>query len=111
MGAVRLLRGRFPMETDWGPVKGDNVDGYSSGDGCSLYKEGRFTVSNPLPFSEMSVYCSCGRIVALDRAEMDVKMNLGKELQCMQCRNIRIGREIESLNNHFAGIVEEDETL
>ena len=56
----------------------------------------------------MSVYCSCGRIVILDKREMSVKLELSKELECMKCRNIRISREIDEINNHFLGIVDED---
>jgi len=57
---------------------------------------------------EMCVYCSCGRIVALDRYEMELKMSLGKELQCMTCRNKRISLEIEYLNNLFDGKIDEE---
>jgi len=56
----------------------------------------------------MSVYCKCGRIVVLDRTEMRLKLSLGKELQCMRCRNQRISEEIDALNNLYNGIVEED---
>ena len=110
-GVARLRRGRFPLENDWRPVKGDHVDGYSAGEECGVCMEGDRIIADAMPYSEMSVYCTCGRIVALDRADMEMKISLGKKLQCMHCRNIRLGREIESLNNHFAGIVEEDETL
>lgn len=58
--------------------------------------------------STMSVYCKCGRIVVLDRSEMKLKLDLGKELECMSCRNLRISQDIDSLNQHFEGIVEED---
>ena len=56
----------------------------------------------------MSVYCECGRIVILDRAEMKIRLSLGKELECMSCRNARISREIDALNDHFNGIDEVD---
>jgi len=56
----------------------------------------------------MSIYCKCGRIVVLDRSEMKLKMSLGKELQCISCRNMRISQEIDALNNLYNGIVEED---
>lgn len=54
----------------------------------------------------MSVYCTCGRIVVLDRAEMRLKLGLGKELECSACRNARISREIDAMNDHFNGIEE-----
>ncbi len=59
----------------------------------------------------MSVYCQCGHIVILDRAEMKVKLNLGKELECMSCRNARISKEIDALNDHFNGIEEVEDWL
>jgi len=54
------------------------------------------------------IYCSCGRIVGLDRNEVLIKKNLKKELECTSCRNLRISREIEALDNHFNGVDEED---
>lgn len=61
-----------------------------------------------MPISRMSVYCKCGRVVVQDRSEMKVKLELGKELQCMSCRNIRISREIDALNEHYEGIVDSE---
>ena len=59
----------------------------------------------------MSVYCDCGRIVILDRSEMKLRLSLGKELECMSCRNARISREIDALNDHFNGVEEVDDWL
>lgn len=59
----------------------------------------------------MSVYCDCGRIVVLDRSEMRVKLDLGKDLQCMECRNARISEEIDAMNRHFDRIPETDGCL
>jgi hypothetical protein len=56
----------------------------------------------------MSVYCRCGKIVTLAKDEMKLKLSLGKELECMTCRNLRISEEIEEINNHYLGVVEED---
>ena len=56
----------------------------------------------------MSIYCKCGRIVVLDRREMSLKLRLDKELECMECRNIRVSHEIDDLNNHYLGIADED---
>ncbi len=61
--------------------------------------------------STMSVYCQCGRIVVLDRAGMKLRLSLGKELECMQCRNARISSEIDAMNNHFDGVEETDDWL
>ncbi len=49
------------------------------------------------------IYCRCGCIVGLDSAEMKLKLKLGKELECTDCRNARIAREIEELDSHFSG--------
>lgn len=57
---------------------------------------------------EMCVYCACGRIVALDRKEMQLKISLGKELQCTACRNHRISAEIDYLNDLFDGKTDEE---
>lgn len=56
----------------------------------------------------MQIYCSCGRIVSLDRSEMQLKMKLGKDLECASCRNFRISAEIDMMNDHFSGIIEQD---
>ena len=57
---------------------------------------------------EMCVYCACGRIVALDRSEMKLKLALGKDLECTTCRNRRISEEIDYLNNLYDGIITEE---
>ncbi len=59
--------------------------------------------------SSMSVYCKCGRIVILGRAEMKTRLELGKELECVSCRNRRISMEIDMMNDHFNGVEEADE--
>ncbi len=53
--------------------------------------------------SMMNIYCKCGRIVWLDRLEMDLKLRIGKSLECTTCRNIRISDDIDTLNRHFNG--------
>lgn len=60
--------------------------------------------------SMMSVYCTCGRIVPLDRSEMHIRLGLGKKLECMSCRNARISREIDAMNEHFNGVEGSEET-
>ena len=69
------------------------------------------TLDNMAANAVMSVYCNCGRIVVLDRSEMRLKLSLGKELECMSCRNARISREIDALNDHFNGVDEVDDWL
>ncbi len=78
----------------------DSIDGSFDVPSCKLDT----LMDGPL----MSVYCKCGRIVVLDRSEMRLKLSLGKDLQCMKCRNMRISEEIDALDNLFNGIVEED---
>jgi hypothetical protein len=56
---------------------------------------------------EMCVFCACGRIVALDRAEMQLKISLKKELECTQCRNRRISHEIDYMNDLYNGLIDE----
>ncbi|MDR2699138.1 MAG: hypothetical protein LBB30_05640 [Candidatus Methanoplasma sp.] len=46
----------------------------------------------------MKIYCACGKIVDLDRKEMNLKKSLKKDLECPACRNARISREIDFLN-------------
>lgn len=59
------------------------------------------TLDNTNPRSLMKIYCACGKIVDLDKKEMYLKLSLKKDLECVACRNMRISREIESLNDHF----------
>lgn len=53
--------------------------------------------------SFMKIYCSCGRIVNLDKREMTIKFALGKEVECPFCRNNRISHEIDELNSLYDG--------
>lgn len=73
---------------------------------------GRIEMLDTVPEAGMmSVYCTCGRIVPLDRSEMRVRLKLGKKLECMSCRNARISHEIDVMNDHFNGIDEPDASL
>ena len=49
------------------------------------------------------IYCRCGCIIGLDSAEMKLKLKLGKELECTNCRNASISRDIDELNSHVGG--------
>ena len=49
------------------------------------------------------IYCKCGCIIGLDSSQMKLKLKLGKELECTQCRNARISKDIDELNMHFSG--------
>ena len=91
---------------EWGRlVEGDYTDdsvSYVSGNGTMR------TLDSAATSMMMSVYCSCGRIVVLDRSDMKLKLSLGKQLECMSCRNARISEEIDSINNHFDGVQDDD---
>ncbi|MDR1690599.1 MAG: hypothetical protein LBR42_01985 [Candidatus Methanoplasma sp.] len=51
----------------------------------------------------MKIYCTCGRIVDLDRKEMNVKLSLKKDLECTKCRNARIAKELDAMNDFSDG--------
>ncbi len=51
---------------------------------------------NPKYFTK--IYCSCGRLVDIDRNACKLKKSLHKDLECAHCRNLRIARDIELLN-------------
>ena len=53
--------------------------------------------------------CKCGRIIGLDSAQVKLKMKLGKELECSECRNARISVDIDEMNSHFDGEAVETE--
>lgn len=68
------------------------------------------TTFNVAGISRMKkIYCRCGCIIGLDSAEMKLKLKLGKELECTQCRNARISKDIDELNSIFSGEPVSDE--
>lgn len=85
-------------------AKRKSDSGSYGSEGCHIRK-----LDNLAKACVMSVYCNCGRIVSLDRSEMNIRLGLGKELECTVCRNRRISSEIDSINNYYNG-VEEAET-
>ena len=67
------------------------------------------TTFNVAGMSRMKkIYCKCGRIIGLDYSQMKLKLSLGKELECTECRNARISKDIDDLNCHFEGETAED---
>ncbi|MBM4237074.1 MAG: hypothetical protein FJ151_01145 [Euryarchaeota archaeon] len=58
-------------------------------------------------FSKKKALCQCGVIADVDSAAVRVKLRLGKEIECMACRNERIAKELLELQVHFFG--QEDE--
>lgn len=83
-------------------VKGEDSTGYIPRTYASVTLD-KLSMEN-----EMCVYCSCGRIVNLDRHEMQLKISLGKELQCTHCRNLRISNDIQYLNDLYDGLIDEE---
>lgn len=53
------------------------------------------------PNSFKKIYCTCGRIVDIDRGEFETKIRLHKTIECAYCRNIRIARERDELDEHY----------
>lgn len=78
-------------------VKDDKVDGLTLGHAHVDMLDG---VSS---FSMKKVYCPCGRIMDLDISYFNRRLGLGKPVECVRCRNIRISNEIDELNAHFSG--------
>lgn len=58
-------------------------------------------------FSRKKILCQCGAIADIDLAVVRLKHKLGKEVECMTCRNQRIARELEALDAHFTNPEEE----
>ena len=54
------------------------------------------------------IYCACGSIVGLDRDHVSMKKKLKKTIECPACRNLRISKDIDEIDNYFAGIVPEE---
>ena len=79
-----------------------------------MYKSGSvrpstITAFNVEGLSKMKkIYCKCGRIIGLDCSQMKLKLALGKELECTECRNARISKDIDDLNCQFDGETVED---
>lgn len=59
------------------------------------------------PFSSKKILCQCGTIADIDISVVRLKHRLGKEVECMACRNQRIARELETLEAHFTNLEEE----
>ena len=83
------------------------------GDTCNVgsyipHAQSRIRLDKFSSKDEMCVYCACGRLVALDRSEMKLKLALGKDLECTTCRNRRISEEIDYLNNLYDGVITEE---
>ena len=55
-----------------------------------------------------SIYCRCGNIIRIDSAQVNLKLALGKELECPKCRNARISKDIDEIEMHFNGIEVEE---
>jgi hypothetical protein len=80
--------------------------GYSliSTRGTSPGNSGIYMLDSAAQASFVKIYCSCGRIVDLDNNKMSLKKSLKKNMECTACRNARISKDIDSLNEHFDGL-------
>ena len=75
----------------------------------SSVRPSTITAFNVEGLSKMKkIYCKCGRIIGLDYSQMKLKLALGKELECTECRNARIAKDIDELNDHFNGIIDDE---
>lgn len=66
------------------------------------------TIDSVRSSSLKKIYCKCGNIVGLDKEHVSIKKKLEKKLECPRCRNMRISRDIDEINNLFAGVVPEE---
>jgi len=78
-------------------IKSDNT---SKGN-FSQENTGIRTLDNVGSRSLVKIYCACGKIVDLDRKNMNIKKSLKKDLECTVCRNMRVGKDIDLLNTMF----------
>jgi hypothetical protein len=69
------------------------------------------TLDNMSPRSLVKIFCTCGKIVDLGKREMNIKLSLKKELECTVCRNARISKDIDMLNDHFDGKNSDEENV
>lgn len=84
-------------------IRGKIIVTYTDMVGPSILpKVGQYVTLDPVTISNFKkIFCSCGRIVDLDKNEVLVKERLGKDIECIRCRNTRISAEIDSLDAHF----------
>ena len=53
------------------------------------------------------IYCKCGNIVSIDKNTVRIKKLLKKNIECAGCRNHRISVDIDHLNGHYDGTLDE----
>ncbi len=59
------------------------------------------------PYSINKGLRSCGTLTDIDSQVFRLKNELGKEIECRECRNKRIAMEHEQLELHYLGLDEE----
>jgi hypothetical protein len=101
VGVLRPTSDLRIQETNSFPSNAITKDDYSFEKSCNL-REVMFG-----PFSSKKILCQCGAIADIDSAVVRLKHKLGKEVECMACRNQRIARELEALQAHFTNPEEE----
>lgn len=63
------------------------------------------------PYSMNKGLCSCGELTDIDSEVLRRKNQLGKRVECRECRNRRIAMEHEQLEMHYLGLDEEENVL
>lgn len=67
--------------------------------------DGRFLGTGPTA----RILCKCGGVAEVDRSVLGMKRGLGKIVECRRCRNLRIAKEREELDQEFNGMLEGEE--
>ena len=65
------------------------------------------TIDRIRPYDMSKIYCKCGNIVSIDKNTVRLKKFLRKELECTACRNYRISRDIDHMNWHYDGTLDD----
>jgi len=56
------------------------------------------------PYSKNKALCGCGALMDIDAEVQRRKLNLGKRVECRECRNRRIAQEHDDLEKHYLGL-------
>ncbi|MCL2510384.1 MAG: hypothetical protein FWF07_04815 [Methanomassiliicoccaceae archaeon] len=98
---VRTLDG-FSSEVDNTLKERDIIKNDNTSNGALPSDDpGIRTLDNVGLRSLVKIYCACGKIVDLDRKNMNIKKSLKKDLECTACRNTRVGKDIDLLNTQY----------
>ena len=98
MGVVRLCEsevecGCLPQANRLGGVNRSVINAQDSYVSSKNMQECMYFDENPADISK--IFCSCGRIVSIDRRSVALKQMLHKPVECPRCRNLRIAAELD----------------